>query len=107
VKDIDLKDLVFLDERGVQLRLSRTHARAEPEERAYDFKPVYRGTKASVIGAITDSKVIAEMTIEDSMDAAAFEVYISKCLVPIKIAMNLINPNPLRNWFAHCCYCPL
>ena len=24
----------------------------------------------------------------------------------IKIAMNLINPNHLRNWFSHCCYCP-
>ena len=24
----------------------------------------------------------------------------------IKIAMNLMNPSHLRNWFAHCCYCP-
>ena len=24
----------------------------------------------------------------------------------IKIAMYLINPQHLRNWFAHCCYCP-
>lgn len=25
----------------------------------------------------------------------------------IKIAMDLMNPKRLRNWFAHCCYCPL
>jgi transposase len=177
VQDIDLKNLVFLDEMGVLLGLRRTHSRAAPGDRAYAFKPFYRGSKVSVIGAIAVSKVIAVMTIDDSMDAAAFEVYVSKCLVPqlwkgavvvmdnlpahkvqaiaplieavgarilylspyslefnpiehwwsqrkaflrqfspttskrvdtlIKIAMNLINPNPLRNWFAHCCDCPL
>jgi transposase len=160
---------------GVRLGLMRTHARAEPGQRTYDFKPFYRGSKVSVIGAISLSKVLAVMTLDDSMDAAAFEVYVSKGLVPqlwkgavvvmdnlpahkvqaiapliesvgarilylspyspefnpiehgwsqlkaflrqcspttskrvdtlIKIAMNLINPNPLRNWFAHCCYC--
>ena len=175
VKDIDPKDLVFLDEMGVRLGLMRTHARAVPGNRAYDFKPFYRGSKVSVIGAITVSKVLAVMMLDDSMDAAAFKVYVSKCLVPqlwkgavvvmdnlpahkveaiaplieavgakilylspyspefnpiehwwsqlkaflrqfspttskmvctlIKTAMDLIAPNHLRNWFAHCCYC--
>ena len=176
VTGIDLKDLVFLDEMGVLLGLMRTHGRAAPAERAYDFKPFYRGTKVSVIGAITVSKVLALMTINGSMDAAAFKVYVSKCLVPqlwkgavvvmdnlpahkveaiaplieavgarilylspysaefnpiehwwsqlkaflrqfspttskmvdtlIATAMDLMNPEHLRNWFAHCCYCP-
>ena len=82
VKQVDLKDLVFLDEMGVLLGLIRTHARAAPGERAYDYKPFYRGSKVSVIGAITVSKVLAVMTLNDSMDASAFQVYISKCLVP-------------------------
>ena len=75
----------------------------------------------SVIGTITVSKVLAVMTLNDSMDAAAFKVYVSKCLVPLlskgavvvmdnlsahKVkAIYLINPHHLRNWFAHCCYC--
>jgi transposase len=175
VTGIDLNDLVFLDEMGVLLGLMRTHARAAPGERAYDFKPFYRGSKVSVVGAISVSKVLAVMTLDDSMDAAAFKVYVSECLVPqlwkgavvvmdnlpahkveaiaplietagakvlymspyspefnpiehwwsqlkaflrqfspttsqrvdtlIKTAMNLMNPNHLRNWFAHCCYC--
>jgi DDE superfamily endonuclease len=82
VKDIAPNNLVFLDEMGVQLGLMRTHARAGPGERAYDLKPFYRGSKVSVIGAIALSKVLAVMTLKDSMDAAAFEVYVSKCLVP-------------------------
>ena len=36
----------------------------------------------SVIGAIAVSKVLAVMTLDNSMDAAAFKVYVSKCLVP-------------------------
>ena len=176
VKGVDLKDLVFLDEMGVLLGLMRTHARARSGARAYDFKPFYRGSKVSVIGAISVSKVLAVMTMDASMDAAAFEVYVSQCLVPqlwkgavvvmdnlpahkvdviaplieavgarvlylspyspefnpiehwwsqlkaflrqfspttskrvdtlIATAMDLMNPKHLRNWFAHCCYCP-
>ena len=69
---------------GVLLGLRRTHARAAPgtRARADDDKPFDRGSKVSVIGAITESKVWAVMTINDSMDSAAFKVYISECLVP-------------------------
>lgn len=176
VKGIDLKDLVFLDERRVLLKLMRTHARAVTGARAYDFKPFYRGSKVSVIGAISAAKVLAVMTMDASMDAAAFEGYVSQCLVPqlwqgavvvmdnlpahkveavvplieavgakvlymspyspefnpiehwwsqlkaflrqfapttanrvdtlIATAIDLIDPQHLHNWFAHCCYCP-
>jgi transposase len=176
VKEIDLKDLVFLDEMGVLLGLMRTHARAAPGTRAYDFKPLYRGSKVSVIGAMSVSKVLAVMTIDESVDAAAFEGYVSTFLIPqlwpgavvvmdnlpahkgeaiapliesvgaqvlylspyspefnpiehwwsqlkaflrqfspmtskrvdtlIATAMDLIDPQHLRNCFAHCCYCP-
>jgi len=82
VTGIALQDLVFLDEMGVLLGLMRTHARALPGARAYDFKPFYRGSKVSVIGAITVSKVLAVMTMDASMDATAFKVYVAKCLVP-------------------------
>jgi transposase len=161
---------------GILLGLTRANARASPGERAYDFKPFYRGSKVSVIGAITSSKVLAVMTMDDSMNAKAFEVYVSKFLVPqlwsgavvvmdnltahkvaaiaplieavgarvvylspyspefnpiehwwsqlksfirqfspktsevvdilIATAMDLIDSDHLRNWFAHCCYCP-
>ncbi len=67
---------------GVLLGLMRTPARAAPGARAYDFKPFYRGSKVSVIGAISVSTVLAVMTRDESMDAAAFEVYVSKCRVP-------------------------
>ncbi|MGF1540240.1 MAG: transposase [Pleurocapsa sp.] len=86
MKEVDLKDLVFLDEMGVLLGLTRSHARAAPGERAYDYKPFYRGSKVSVIGAITVSKVLAVMTLDDSMC-----ILISDTERPLEIKSFFIN----------------
>ena len=50
--------------------------------RVCDFKPFYRGAKVTVIGAVSMSKVVAVMTMDESMDGKAFEVFIEKFLVP-------------------------
>lgn len=175
VKDIDPVNLVFLDETGVMLGLARTHARSEKGTRVYDVKPFYRGSKVTAIGAISIKKIVALMTMDNSMDGKAFEVFVEKFLVPelwsgavvimdnlsahklasittmiesvgakiiclspyspdfnpielwwsqlksflrsfsptttemvdtiIAVALKLINPQHLRNWFTNCCYC--
>lgn len=175
--------MVFLDESGVLLGLMRHHARSEKGSRVYDLKPFYRGKKVTIIGAISISKVLAVMTLDNSMDRNAFHVFIEKLLLPqlwkgavvimdnlsahditaitpliesvgarvvnlspyspdfnpiehwwsqlkafirtfspkttkmvdilsvaghpqrISVALQLINPLHLRNWFANCCYC--
>ena len=50
--------------------------------RAYAVKPFYRAAKVTVIGAISFQRVVALMTIDNSMDSQAFEVFIAQCLVP-------------------------
>ena len=175
IKRIDPQDLVFLDEMGVLLGLTRTHARSLQGTRVYDLKPFYRGAKITVIGAVSLKQVLAVMTMDNSMDGKAFEVFIAKFLVPqlwvgavvvmdnlpahklaaieplieavgasvinlspyspdfnpiehwwsqlkaflrqfspttamrvdqlISTALDLVNPQHLRNWFANCCYC--
>ncbi len=77
VKDIDPKNLVFLDETGVLLGLTRTHARFTKGNRAYDLKPFYRNAKVTVIGAISLQNVVAVMTLNVSMDGDAFQVFIN------------------------------
>ena len=74
--------MVFLDEMGLLLGLMRHYARSNKGSRAYDFKPFYRGKKVTVIGAITMDKVLAVMTLDDSMDGNAFRIFIEKLLVP-------------------------
>ena len=74
--------MVFLDESGVLLGLMRHHARSETGSRVYDLKPFYRGKKVTIIGAISISKVLAVMTLDNSMDSNAFHVFIEKLLLP-------------------------
>ncbi|NJO42428.1 MAG: IS630 family transposase [Cyanobacteria bacterium CRU_2_1] len=175
VKDIDPENLVFVDETGILLGLARTHARSQQGTRAYALKPFYRGEKVTAIGAISLQQVVAVMTMDDSMDGKAFEVFVKNFLVPelwvgavvvmdnlsahkldsitpvieavgakviclspyspdfnpielwwsqlksflrgfsptttkmvdtiIALALDLVNPQHLRNWFANCCYC--
>jgi transposase len=82
VKDIEPENLVFLDEMGVLLGLTRTHARSSSGIRVYDLKPFYRGAKVTVIGAVSLKQVLAVMTLNSSMDGEAFKVFVEKCLVP-------------------------
>ncbi|MEG4590028.1 transposase [Microcoleus sp. MOSTC5] len=82
MKNIDPDNLVFLDEMGVLLGLTRTHARSKCGSRAYDLKPFYRGAKVTVIGAISLKKVVGLMTLNGSMDSQAFAVFVEQCLVP-------------------------
>ncbi|PSB26237.1 IS630 family transposase [Chlorogloea sp. CCALA 695] len=82
VKDIEPYSLVFLDETGVLLGLTRTHARSPRGMRVYDLKPFYRGARITVIGAISLTHVVALMTLDGSMDGDAFKVFVEKCLVP-------------------------
>ena len=82
VKQIDPEDLVFIDEMGVLLGLTRTHARGERGTRVYDFKPYYRKEKISVIGGISFKKVLAVMTLNGSMDKDAYKVFVEHFLLP-------------------------
>jgi hypothetical protein len=67
---------------GVLLGLARSHARSLEGTRVCDFKPFYRGAKVTVIGAMSISRIVALMTMDESMDGKAFEVFIEKFLVP-------------------------
>jgi len=62
IKRIDPKDLVFLDEMGVLLGLTRTHARSLQGTRVYDLQPFYRGAKVTEIEAISLKQVLAFLT---------------------------------------------
>lgn len=73
---------MFLDETGVLLGLTRSHARSQQGTRAYALNPFYRGAKVTVIGAISIKRVVALMTMDNSMDSQAFEVFVEKFLVP-------------------------
>ena len=73
VQQVDPENLVFWDEMGVLLGLTRTHGRSLEGSRVYDLRPFYRGAKVTVVGAISLNQVVALMTLNGSMDSNANE----------------------------------
>ncbi|WP_172192530.1 transposase [Microcoleus asticus] len=71
-----------MDETNILLGVARTHARSQPGTRVCSLKPFYCSAKVTAIGAISINKVLALMTMNDSMDGQAFAVFIEKFLCP-------------------------
>ncbi|MEG4294627.1 transposase [Microcoleus sp. C2C3] len=82
IQNIEPKNLVFLDETGIILGATITHACSQSGTRVSELKPFYRGAKVTAIGAISINEVLALMIINDSMDGAAFAVFIAEFLCP-------------------------
>jgi len=79
---IDVKNLVFIDETGLNLAMTRLYGRCEGGGRVYDDRPSNKGKNITLIGAISDEGLIAAMTFAGSLNTASFLVFIEKILLP-------------------------
>lgn len=82
MKELDPKQLIFLDETGVNLALSRLYARAPRGKRASDQKPFQRGKRVTLLGALGLEGIVAAMTLEGSVNGEVFLKYVKEILVP-------------------------
>ncbi len=57
IGEVKLSDLVFIDETGVNLAMTRRYARAIKGERAYGKCPNNRGKNVTLIGAVSRERV--------------------------------------------------
>ena len=78
VKNIDPNNLVFLEEMGVLLGLTLTHAHSRCGSIVYDLKRFYWGAIITVVGVIILKKVVGLMTLNGSMDGKAFSVFVEQ-----------------------------
>lgn len=74
--------LVFLDEAGSTIAMTRKYARAPRGKRAHDYIPRQRGTVTTMLGAMTLEGMTALMTIEGGTCKEVFLTYVEKLLVP-------------------------
>lgn len=79
---INPKDLVFVDETGTNLSMTRTYARSEKGKRANSVKPVSKGKLLTLIGAVSLEGMIASMTVEGGTKKETFITYLSEILIP-------------------------
>ena len=76
-----VEDLIFLDEFGINLAMTRTHARAPIGQRAVVSEPFNPGTKLSVISALSLSGVEAPLMIEGAFNSEIFDLYVEQMLL--------------------------
>jgi len=76
------KDLIFIDESGVNLALTRLFARSLKGTRARGPRPQKRGRNVSLIAAIGLNGVLTQVSLFGATDGLTFEAFIAQRLVP-------------------------
>jgi transposase len=84
------EDLIFIDEFGINIAMTRTRARAPRGQRAEVVEPFKRGSNVSVISAIGLHGVGASMMIEGAINAHVFDAYVDHFLVPTLRPGNIV-----------------
>lgn len=79
---VDPHNLVFIDESGLNLGMTRLYGRASRGQRLYDSCPRNRGQNTSLIGALSLDGLIATMSISGSVNTDVFLTYIQEVLLP-------------------------
>jgi transposase len=83
VNKLNVKDLIFIDESGVNLAMLRLYARSLKGSRASGSQPNRRGRNVSILGAISVKKVLTSVNLVGSIDGITFEAFIIRKLVPV------------------------
>jgi transposase len=79
---VDPQRLIFLDESGVDTRMTRAYARAAPGERAVGKVPGGHGERLTVIGALTLEGVVTSMSVAAATSTSVFLAFVEQALVP-------------------------
>jgi len=82
IRDVKAEDMVFIDESGSNLGMTRLYGRCEGGGRVYDDRPGNKGKNITLIGAMSDEGLIAAMTFPGSLNTASFLVFIETILLP-------------------------
>lgn len=81
IRSIDVKDLIFIDESGVNIAMVRVYARAKKGQRARSAKPTKRGKNVSIIGAISVKEIVTDINLLGGIDNLTFTAFIHQKLL--------------------------
>ena len=79
---MDRRRLVFTDETGFHLAMTRSHGRAPRGERAVGRVPRRRGTGVTLIGSLALRGLVAALSMPGAVDALAFDAFVAQVLTP-------------------------
>ena len=79
---MDAANLVFLDESGLNLGMTRLYGRAYKGERVVDYIPDIRFQRISVISSVRLDGTCVAMSFNGALDGELFKKYLEEFLVP-------------------------
>lgn len=82
IEGIEPENLVFVDESGVHLEMTRTHARAKKGARAHGDAPSKRGQNVSIVGAMCLTGILCFYSIMGAYNTLTFDAFMINHLVP-------------------------
>lgn len=82
ILSIDLRNLVFVDQAGINLDMTRLRGGAAKGERVHDVRPRNTGENISLLSAIGLKGLIATMRILGSVNTDVFVTYLLEVLLP-------------------------
>lgn len=82
VRQLDAKDLVFIDETGITTAMTRLYARAPRGERARGAAPRGHWRRLTVLGALSGEGMVAAMSIAAATTTRVFLAFLRAVLVP-------------------------
>lgn len=95
---VDPARLIFVEETGAHLSLTRRYGRAKRGERVVGVVPRNHGPNVTLIAALDQDGLCGELTITGALDGAAFEADVTRVLVPHRWPGDLVI---LDNLSAH------
>ena len=82
LETIDIRNLVFIDETGINLAMTRLYGRARGGARVSAQCPGNKDENITLIGAMSDEGLIAAITLPGSLNTPSFLVFLEKVLLP-------------------------
>ena len=79
---VEPERLIFVDETGIDTRMTRTYGRAARGRRAPGMVPRGRWERLTVIGALALGGVVASMSVAAATGAAVFLAFVEQVLAP-------------------------
>lgn len=82
IEEVDVEDMVFLDESGINLHMAREYGYSPKGKRVFDHKSGQFKKNYTVIGALTKNGVDALMVVDGGTTKNVFQAYVKEVLLP-------------------------
>ncbi len=93
---VNAKKLIFIDESGLHLGMTRNYGRGLSDERVKYFAPFSKGKRVTIIAAIGVGEIKTAMYGDWHLDGNIFICFIKQCLVPVLNSGQIVLMDNLR-----------